>query len=233
MNKVKKKKEKKWSTLQHNGILFPPVYEARGLSISINGKKTALTPLQEEMAYLWSKKKDTPYAQDTVFQKNFTKDFSRHLGKAYSGIKYSDIDFSSIYKIVDAEKDARDMMTKEDRKALAKKRKELREKLKEQYGTAILDGEKVEVANYMAEPPGIFIGRGAHPLRGKWKRRITHEDVILNMGKDAKIPFGKWGKIMHNQEATWLASWVDDLTKNTKYVWFAVFLKNGSTVLFF
>ena len=221
MNKIKKKKEKKWSTLQHNGILFPPVYEAKGLSISINGKKTALTPLQEEMAYLWSKKKDTPYAQDTVFQKNFTKDFSRHLGKAYSGTKYSDIDFSSIYKIVDAEKDARDMMTKEDRKALAKKRKELREKLKEQYGTAILDGEKVEVANYMAEPPGIFIGRGAHPLRGKWKRRITHEDVILNMGKDAKIPPGKWGKIMHNQEATWLASWVDDLTKNTKYVWFA------------
>ena len=52
MNKVKKKKEKKWSTLQHNGILFPPVYEAKGLSISINGKKTALTPLQEEMAYL-------------------------------------------------------------------------------------------------------------------------------------------------------------------------------------
>ena len=81
----------KKSTLQHNGILFPPVYEAKGLSISINGKKTALTPLQEEMAYLWSKKKDTPYAQDTVFQKNFTKDFSRHLGKAYSGIKYSDI----------------------------------------------------------------------------------------------------------------------------------------------
>ena len=160
MNKVKKKKEKKWSTLQHNGILFPPVYEAKGLSISINGKKTALTPLQEEMAYLWSKKKDTPYAQDTVFQKNFTKDFSRHLGKAYSGTKYSDIDFSSIYKIVDAEKDARDMMTKEDRKALAKKRKELREKLKDggnktekrqgkiQYGTAILDGEKVEAANH-------------------------------------------------------------------------------------
>ena len=57
MNKVKKKKEKKWSTLQHNGILFPPVYEAKGLSISINGKKTALTakPQQEEMAYLWSK----------------------------------------------------------------------------------------------------------------------------------------------------------------------------------
>ena len=79
--------------------------------------------------------------------KKLYKGFFCHLGKAYSGIKYSDMDFSSIYKIVDTEKDARDMMTKEDRKALAKKRKEF-EKLKEQYGTAILDGEKVEVDTF-------------------------------------------------------------------------------------
>ncbi len=221
MNKIKKKKEKKWNTLQHNGILFPPAYETKGLSVSIKGKKTNLTPLQEEMAYLWAKKKDTPYVQDTVFQKNFTKDFSRQLGKEFSGTKYLDINFSDMYKIVDAEKDAREMMTKEDRKSLAKKRKELREKLKDQYGVAVLDGEKVEVGNYMAEPPGIFIGRGAHPLRGKWKKRVMHGDVILNMGKEAKVPPGKWGKIIHNQEAAWLASWVDDLTKNTKYVGFA------------
>ena len=70
----------------------------------------------------------------------------------------------------------------------------------------------------MAEPPGIFIGRGAHPLRGKWKRRITHEDVILNMGKDAKIPFGKWGKICTIKKLHGLASWVDDLTKNIRMV---------------
>ena len=41
--------------------------------------------------------------------------------------------------------------------------------MKEKFGKAIMDGNEVEVANYMAEPPGIFIGRGEHPLRGKWK----------------------------------------------------------------
>ena len=59
--------------------------------------------------------------------------------------------------------------TKEDRKADLK-RKELREKLLEQYGTAILDGEKVSCILY-AEPS--IQGSGAH-FRGKWKRRITH-----------------------------------------------------------
>ncbi|MDI1495230.1 MAG: DNA topoisomerase I B [Cenarchaeum symbiont of Oopsacas minuta] len=219
--KKKSTREKKWRTLQHNGILFPPVYEAKGLSIYVNSKKVNLTPFQEEMAYLWAKKKDTPYVQDKVFQKNFTKDFSRQLGKSFSSIKYHDIDFSELNKLVDEEKDAKERMTKEGRKALAKERKELREKLKKQYGIAILDGEEVEVANYMAEPPGIFIGRGAHPLRGRWKKRITYEDITLNLGKDANVPFGKWGKIVHNQKATWLACWVDELTQNTKYVWFA------------
>ena len=51
-------------------------------------------------------------------------------------------------------------MTKEEKKSIAAKRKELREKLKSKYGVAIMDGKEVEVGNYMAEPPGIFIGRG-------------------------------------------------------------------------
>ena len=29
--------------------------------------------------------------------------------------------------------------------------------------------------------PGIFIGRGEHPLRGKWKPRVTAKDVTLNL----------------------------------------------------
>ena len=37
------------------------------------------------------------------------------------------------------------MMTKEDRKALAVKRKELREKLKEKYGIAIMDEKKLKL----------------------------------------------------------------------------------------
>lgn len=211
----------KWKTLQHNGILFPPAYEAQGIKIKIKGEIINLDPNQEEMVYQWAKKKDTPYAQDKVFQKNFTADFAKTLDSKFKKISYEDIDFSDAFKIVDREKDLKEMMTKEEKKSLASKRKELREKLKAKYGIAIMDGKEVEVGNYMAEPPGIFIGRGEHPLRGKWKPRVTPKDVTLNLGKEAKVPEGKWGKIIHDKDSMWLASWMDFLTQKRKYVWLA------------
>ncbi|MCE9653590.1 MAG: DNA topoisomerase I [Nitrosarchaeum sp.] len=211
----------KWKTLQHNGILFPPAYEAHGIKIKINEENVDLDLNQEEMVYQWAKKKDTPYAQDKVFQKNFTGDFAKTLPAKFKNTSYQDIDFSHAYKIVDKEKDLREMMTKEEKKALAIKRKELREKLVQKYGKAIMDGKEVDVANYMAEPPGIFIGRGDHPLRGRWKPRITAKDVTLNLGKEAKIPEGNWGKIVHDNDSMWLAGWTDYLTEKRKYVWLA------------
>jgi len=211
----------KWKTLQHNGILFPPAYEAQGIKIKINGENINLDLNQEEMVYQWAKKKDTPYVQDKVFQKNFTADFAKTLDPKFRKISYEDIDFSNAYKVVDKEKDLREMMTKEEKKSLAAKRKELREKLKAKYGVSIMDGNEVEVGNYMAEPPGIFIGRGEHPLRGKWKPRVTAKDVTLNLGKEAKIPEGNWGKIIHDKDSMWLASWMDLLTQKRKYVWLA------------
>ncbi|MEK6929854.1 MAG: DNA topoisomerase I, partial [Thermoproteota archaeon] len=211
----------KWKTLQHNGILFPPAYEAHGIKIKIKGESVDLDLNQEEMIYQWAKKKDTPYSQDKVFQKNFTEDFAKTLPPKFKNISYQDIDFSHAYKIVDKEKDLREMMTKEEKKALAVKRKELREKLIQKYGKAIMDGKEVDVANYMAEPPGIFIGRGDHPLRGRWKPRVTAKDVTLNLGKEAKIPEGNWGKIVHDNDSMWLAGWTDYLTEKRKYVWLA------------
>ena len=90
----------KWITLQHNGILFPPEYEAQGIKIKIKGEAVDLDVNQEEMVYQWAKKKDTPYAQDKVFQKNFTTDFAKTLDKKFQKISYDDIDFSNAYKIV-------------------------------------------------------------------------------------------------------------------------------------
>ena len=211
----------KWKTLQHNGILFPPAYEAHGIKIKIKGESIDLDLNQEEMIYQWAKKKDTPYSQDKIFQKNFTEDFAKTLSPKFKNISYQDIDFLYAYKIVDKEKDLREMMTKEEKKVLAVKRKELREKLIQKYGKAIMDGKEVDVANYMAEPPGIFIGRGDHPLRGRWKPRVTAKDVTLNLGKEAKIPEGNWGKIVHDNDSMWLAGWTDYLTGKKKYVWLA------------
>ncbi|HWP78421.1 MAG TPA: DNA topoisomerase I [Candidatus Nitrosotenuis sp.] len=211
----------KWKTLEHNGIIFPPDFESKGISIKIKGQPVKLNLLQEEMVYQWAKKKDTPYVQDAVFQKNFVADFAATFNGKYKGLTISDIDFSDAFKLVDKEKDAKLLMTKEEKKALAQKRKELREKMKSIYGKAILDGHEVEVANYMAEPPGIFIGRGDHPMRGKWKPKITQKDVTLNLGENAKVPPGDWGKIVHDHDSMWLACWTDALSEKIKYVWLA------------
>ena len=211
----------KWKTLQHNGILFPPDFESKGIKIRIKDQDVALDLLQEEMIYQWAKKKDTPYAQDEVFQKNFVADFAKTFNGKYKNLTLSDIDLSNPFKLVDKEKDAKELLTKEEKKSLAAERKKLREEMKAKYGMAIMDGKQVEVANYMAEPPGIFIGRGEHPMMGKWKPKVSSKDVTLNLGRDAKVPLGDWGKIVHDRDSMWMASWTDVLTQKRKYVWLA------------
>ena len=211
----------KWKKLEHNGILFPPDFETKKIKIKIKGENVDLDINQEEMVYQWAKKKDTPYVQDKVFQRNVLADFAKTFGSKYKKLELEDVDFKNAFKVVDKEKDAKELLTKEEKKALAAKRKELREEMKEKFGKGKMDGNEVEIANYMAEPPGIFIGRGEHPLRGKWKPKVTSKDVTLNLGKEAKVPKGDWGKIVHDQDSMWMASWTDYLTQKRKYVWLA------------
>ena len=218
----------KWKKLQHNGILFPPDFKSQGIKIKINGEHVDPSLIQEEMVYQWAKKKDAPkpgttekYVEDPVFQKNFISDFAKTFNGKFKNLKYTDVDFTQAYKLVEKEKEAKELMTKEEKKALALKRKEIREEMKIKYGKAIMDGQEVEVGNYMAEPPGIFMGRGEHPMRGRYKPQVTSNDVTLNLGKEAKIPDGNWGKIVHDRDSMWIASWMDALTQKRKYVWLA------------
>jgi DNA topoisomerase-1 len=218
----------KWKTLQHNGILFPPDFKSQGIKIKINGEHVEPSLIQEEMVYQWAKKKDAPkpgttekYVEDQIFQKNFISDFAKTFNGKFKNIKYTDVDFAQAYKLVDKEKEAKELMTKEEKKALALKRKEIREEMKIKYGKAVMDGQEVEVGNYMAEPPGIFMGRGEHPMRGRYKPQVTTKDVTLNLGKESKIPEGKWGKIVHDRDSMWIANWMDALTQKRKYVWLA------------
>jgi len=186
----------KWKTLRHNGILLPPPYVRQNIKFKIKGKSVELNDIQEEMVYQWAKKKDTPYVLDAEFRKNFVNDFMGTFDKKIK-FRHRDLDFEDAFRLVDQEKEMKLLLTKEERKELAARRKAKREELKQKYGTAVIDGEEVELGNYMAEPPGIFIGRGKHPFRGKWKPRISQKDVILNLDKKAKLPPGDWGGIVH------------------------------------
>jgi len=211
--------KQKWSTFSHNGVAFPPAYEPHHFSILIRGKTLELSPLQEEMMWAIAKKKDTPYINDPTFTKNFIDAFKKVLPQEYDypDLKYEDLDFGDIKKFQDDEK--KKVLGKDSKKRLAALRKTKREELRSKFGYAVMDGRTVEVANWMVEPPGIFMGRGAHPLRGHWKPRVNPEDVTLNLGEDAKVPEEHWAGVVHDHNSMWVARWIDKLTENEKYVW--------------
>jgi DNA topoisomerase I len=208
-----------WKTFRHNGIAFPPLHDVKGVGLVIRGQMVVLSPIADEMAYNFAKKKDTPYVKDPVFVENFMKYFSKELPSEFRNAKFSEIDFSRFYGLVDKEKRSREAMTKEEKTALALSRKVRREELKEKYGKASIDGKEIEIANWLAEPPGLFMGRGAHPLRGSWKPRVDPAEVTLNLDAGATIPEGWKGKVVREPEAIWIAKWIDKLTEKEKYVW--------------
>ena len=217
----------KWNTLEHRGVAFPPEYQSRGIGITIRGERFILTQDQEELVYAWAKKKNTHYIEDPVFQINFLNDLRMLLPERFQNIDtIKDIDFSEAFRLVDrdnvlkeAEIDRIKNLPREEKRKISLERKQERERLKSIYGKAIVDGIEVEIANWLVEPPGLFMGRGQHPLRGKWKPRVRAQDVILNLGEDASVPEGAWKNIVHDHSSTWLATWIEKLTGKRKYVW--------------
>jgi DNA topoisomerase-1 len=243
-------------SLKHNGI-FVPYYDYKGFSIKINGQPIKLTPKSEQMAVAWIRKTlSTVSPPDSVFKRNFMREFLWQLKKENSSAgfldafssKYltiidnpsanlnngnqpldSEIDFSEVTSYIEQEKQKKLSISKEEKKQQAEQRKAKRLEFKEKYGYAEVDGEKLEIANWAAEPSCLFAGRGDHPQRGKWKDGPNEEDVILNLPPDAPVPPGHWKGVVWEPDRMYVAKWEDKLTGKIKYVWFsdAAFLKQN------
>jgi len=205
--------------LIHNGVMIPDPYKPQGFSILFRGKPLALNPLQEEMAVKFAQKFGTPYVEDTTFRSNFMQSFAGTLGFKEK-ITLEDFDWSPITRWIEAERIRKANMPKEEKKQLATERKKIREERKERYGWATVDGVKMEIANYIVEPPSIFMGRGRHPDRGRWKPAISTKDVTLNLSPDAPTPPGEWAGREWRPDELWIARWTDKLAGRVKYVWF-------------
>lgn len=210
--------EKQWTVLRHNGPFFPSEYEPHKIPVIVNNNKIILNPEAEEYATIYAKYLDTDYINNNTFKKNFWKDFKEYIKN--ENIKSLDeIDFSLIKVYLDNEKEKKKNLTKEEKEKIKNKQIEI----EEPYTYCIIDGSQQKVGNYKIEPPGIFIGRGSHPKIGKIKKRIQPEDVTLNLDKEAKVPVPnisnhKWGEIIHDNSVIWLASWKDEITGKTKYI---------------
>jgi len=219
----------KWTTLEHNGVLFPAEYESHNKPLKFKDKYINLTKEQEECAMMYAKYIDTEYIQNKTFNKNFWNDWKKKLGKDHEITNLEECDFTEYKEILIKNKETEKniIITNSEENEidteLARVNYNVTPKEEEKYKTAKVDGVIQPVGNYRMEPPGIFLGRGDNPKIGKIKPRIYPEDVTLNLSKDAPIPKTikghNWGKIVHDRHAEWLASWKDMITGKTKYLW--------------
>lgn len=235
---------KKWSTLEHNGVMFYPEYEPHSIPIKYGVDKIpiVLNPEAEEFITYYVQPRFDKYRNDK-FSKNFFNDWKKLLSPE---LRKKILDFglcnlSDIKEYVEKEsekkKAERTEMTKEERD----KEKKLNDEKKEKYSYALVDGVKQVIDNYLVEPPTIFVGRGNHPLSGCIKKRLYPEDIILNIGPDMKIPVpyieGKnaivdsdtdgsvtnkmvWGEIISDNTLEWIASWQNNVTEKPNYARF-------------
>ncbi|MFX1319643.1 MAG: DNA topoisomerase I [Promethearchaeota archaeon] len=208
--------------LVHNGVRVAELPESTGMVLTIRDKEYTLNARQEEMARAFVSKRHLGYWEDQVFVRNFLKDFSKALG-IKPALKPQEVNLVILFRegIARRERELqqKEVMTKEEKKELAAQRKEVREALRAHYGYAEIDDERVEVSNWTAEPSCIFMGRGKHPLRGRWKPGPQEEDITLNLSPNAPMPDGNWAGRLWQPDSLWLARWEDKLSGKVKYVW--------------
>lgn len=217
------KGEKRWDTLEHNGVAFADPYVPHGAPVYYDGVEFKMTPEEEEAATYFACMKDHANYKLERFRKNFFADWKEILDKRGAHpIKYLElVDFSLVYNAWKAEKEAIKNRTKEEKKAA----KAIVDANTAPFKFCLWNGKKEAVANFRTEVPSLFRGRGDHPKTGMIKKRVVPEDIIINIGAGAKIPEPpaghKWAEVRHDNTVTWLAMWKDNVTQNHKYVMLA------------
>uniref|UniRef100_A0A5S6QNS7 DNA topoisomerase I n=1 Tax=Trichuris muris TaxID=70415 RepID=A0A5S6QNS7_TRIMR len=212
----------KWKFLEHKGPLFAPAYDPLPESVHFyyDGKPMKLAVDTEEVASFYAKMLDHEYTTKEVFNKNFFHDWRKVMTHAEREV-ITDLSKCNFREMCDYY-----LKKSEERKAMSKEEKQQlkaeQEKIRLEYGVAVVDGHKEKIGNFKIEPPGLFRGRGTHPKMGRLKRRIQPEDVIINCSKDSKVPDPpaghKWKEVRYDNTVTWLASWTENIMGSNKYV---------------
>ncbi|EME43890.1 hypothetical protein DOTSEDRAFT_71635 [Dothistroma septosporum NZE10] len=224
----------KWNTLEHNGVVFPPEYEPlpKNVKLLYDGVPVSMHSEAEEIAHAFGAMLNSAHnVENPTFQKNFMADFKEKMaetgnakdpqGKQVKITTFEKCDFKPIFNHVDAERQAKKALPAAEKKKL----KAEKDELEAPYLYCVWDGRKQKVGNFRVEPPGLFRGRGEHPKTGKWKKRVTPEQITINIGKEATVPKPpeghKWKEIKHDNTATWLAMWQENINGAYKYVMLA------------
>ena len=225
---------KKWDTLEHNGVVFPPEYEPlpKNVKLIYDGVPVSLHPEAEEIAgFYGGMLNSTHNVENPTFNKNFFEDFVAVLDKRGHGKdkdgkiikikKFEKCDFKPIFEYFDAERARKKALPAAEKKAL----KAEKDEVEAPFMHCMWDGRKQKVGNFRVEPPSLFRGRGEHPKTGRVKKRVMPEQITINIGEKAKVPEPpaghKWKEVKHDHEGTWLAMWQENINGAYKYVMLA------------
>lgn len=224
----------KWTTLEHNGVVFPPEYEPlpKRVRMLYDGVPVTLAKDAEELAHgFGSMLHSTHNVENPTFQKNFFQDFKEVLDKTGHATdkdgnrikikEFAKCDFKPIFEHVDAERQAKKALPASEKK----KNKAEKDEKEAPFLYCMWDGRRQKVGNFRVEPPSLFRGRGEHPKTGRWKKRVMPEQITINIGKEAMVPKPPeghtWKEVKHDQEGTWLAMWQENINGAYKYVMLA------------
>ncbi|KAL1657243.1 DNA topoisomerase 1 [Didymella pomorum] len=225
---------KKWDTLEHNGVVFPPDYEPlpKNVKLVYDGVPVTLHPEAEEIAgFYGGMLNSTHNIENPTFNKNFFEDFVAVLDKTGHGKdrdgktvkikKFEKCDFKPIFQHFDAERARKKALSAAEKKAL----KAEKDAAEEKFMYCLWDGRKQKVGNFRVEPPSLFRGRGEHPKTGRVKKRVAPEQITINIGENAPVPQPpaghQWKEVKHDHEGTWLAMWQENINGAYKYVMLA------------
>ena len=225
---------KKWTTLQHSGVVFPPPYEPlpKNVKMRYDGVPIKLALEAEEVAgFFGTMLSSTHNVENPTFQKNFFDDFKKVLKKTGGATdkegnkiaieKFEKCDFQPMFAYYEAERERKKALPAAEKKQI----KAEKEAAEAPYMYCLWDGRKQKVGNFRVEPPGLFRGRGEHPKTGRVKQRVMPEQITVNIGKEATVPAPpeghRWKEIKHDNEGTWLAMWQENINSAYKYVMLA------------
>jgi DNA topoisomerase-1 len=232
--RVKKKKgEKIWDKLEHNGPYFKHIYEPyeqHKAPLIYDGKEYKLNAKEEEAATYYARRIITEeksvkkFLDKDQFNKNYFNDFKTYLTDEHRKIfkDFKKLDFSKMVKKLKSMKEEKDELkkSKSPDDKLAEKIQKLEKKAN--YSYAYVNDLKKEIRNPSVEIPGLYIGQGnILTNKGKIKKVTEPEDVIINASKGDvpnPPPGHKWGGIVEDKTASWIAKYKDSITGKDKYI---------------
>ena len=213
------------------------LYNGKPISLDKTNIKNAFNVSAEEAAMFYAqsletndrvladstKQKGEDIRKDKVFNNNFFRDWKKIMGKSGKSItKLANVDFSPFIKYIVKKRD----VVKEEKKQMTPLEKKLdklrKNEIKSIFSFATIDGVRLPATTNM-QPPSIFKGHKDSDKRGKIKARIVPSDITLNISRNS-VPLcfingtqKKWGKIISDKTAVWLAKWKNPITGSADY----------------